>query len=151
MKELTNKLKSLPLATRLLLLAFTILVIAVIVMGLDNVPGIIAGMTAATCLIVEFSRRWRRIRSFIFLAFGSVIFSILISGLYYEVALPMVVRLGGESILTSPGWLVYHNIVSYGILLFCPGCVGVGLVGAIVKLMLRLRSCLQRETGCQTT
>ena len=138
MKRFT--LKSWPVTTRILVSLFVLLALCVVFIGLDNVPGLILGMAAAAMLTLEFTRRWRRIRRFLFLAGGSFLASVILSGLYTEVALPLAERIGGPFATESTGWLVYHAIVSYGIFLIAPGCIVVGMAGALVLAIMRVRA-----------
>lgn len=149
-RTIISFLGKLNLVSRILYSLFIILVLIVVVIGLDTVVGIITGMTAAAVLIVELSRRWCRIRSFVYLAVGSILAAIFVSGLYQEVAGPLALRIGGEGAFDSLGWLIYHNIVSYGILLIVPGCIAVGVGGAITRALLNLRKRLQRNNDSGT-
>lgn len=138
MKRFT--IKSWSTATRVLVLLFVLLALCVVFIGLDNVPGLVLGMAAAATLILEFTRRWRRIRRFVFLAGGSFLAAIILSGLYAEVALPLAERIGGPFATESTGWLVYHAVVSYGIFLIVPGCIVIGMAGAFVLAIMQVRA-----------
>lgn len=136
--------------TRVLVAFSFALAVTVIVIGLDNVPGLVTGMTAATCLIIVRTYRWRRIRRFLLLAAGSLLVAVFLSGIYTEIAQPLVLRLGGPPVLESGGWMTFENIISYLILLVAPGCITVGLTGAFVLAVSRLRAGFRRHRTAES-
>lgn len=141
MKQL--RLRNIPLITRLLLAAFVVLAIAALVVGLDNVIGLIIGMASAAMIITEITRRWRSIRRFLFLAVGTFLTAVIISGLYVELIIPLARRIAGEGVLQTSGWQIYQEFISAGILMISPGCIVIGLGGAAVLALQRLARRLQ--------
>lgn len=143
MKRVT--LKSVPLLTRILLALFLALAITVVFLGLDNAAGIITGMIAASMLVIEFTRRWRSIRKFIYLAVGTFVVAVVISGLYMELAGPLALRIGGPDALQGSAWQVFSIILSDTMLLVGPGCIVIGWAGAIVLSTIRFYRWLQKH------
>ena len=132
-------IKNIPLLTRILLALFLIFTIAVVIIGLDDVPGFFLGIAAATTITVELTRRWRSIRKFIFLAVGTFFIALTISGLYMELAEPLALHIGGPGALESSGWQIFSVILSDIMLLFGTGCIVVGWCGALVLSIIKLR------------
>ena len=148
MKQL--RLKNIPLVTRLLLAAFLVLVIITLVVGLDNVIGLIMGMAAASMIVIELTRRWRSIRRFLLLASGTFIVAVIASGLYVELIIPLARRLAGEGVLQTSGWQIFQEIISAGLLLISPGCIVIGLAGAAVLTLQRLVRRLQARKDAES-
>ena len=104
-----------------------VLFVLVIVIGLNSVTGLALGLVWVTIIVLAITRRWRRIRSFLFLAAGTFLGAIVLSGLYMEVAMPLAIRIGG-------------------ILLVGAGAVIVGVGGAIVLAVSRAWTELHRPS-----
>ena len=132
-------LTNIPLLTRILLLLSLGCVIAVVVVGLDDVDGILLSMAASSLITLELTRRWRNIRKFIFLAAGTFFTALVISGLYMELAEPLLVRLAGPGALESSAWQLFSEILSYLMLVIGPGCIVIGGAGAFILSVIRLR------------
>jgi len=132
-------LKKIPLLTRILLLLSLACVIAVVVVGLEDVKGIILGMAAAILVTLEWTRRWHSIRKFVFLAVGTFLVALILSGLYMELANPLALRIGGPGALENAAWQIFSIILSDTMLLVGPGCIVIGAAGTIILSILRLR------------
>lgn len=132
-------LKKIPLLTRILLLLSLACAIAVVVMGLEDVKGIILGMAAAFLVTLELTRRWRSIRKFVFLAAGTFLVALVLSGLYMELAKPLALHIGGPDALENAAWQIFSVVLSDTILLVGPGCIAIGVAGTIILSILRLR------------
>ena len=123
-----------------------VLFVLVIVIGLNSVTGLALGLVWVTIIVLAITRRWRRIRSFLFLAAGTFLGAIVLSGLYMEVAMPLAIRIGGEAALSSTPWKIFQGVVSDGILLVGAGAVIVGVGGAIVLAVSRAWTELHRPS-----
>lgn len=137
-------LKNSRLATRILLALFTVLVVGIVLIGLDNATGIVLGWLATVALIMSMARKWRKIRYFIILLFATFLGAIFLSFLYVEVALPLAGWLGGANATQSTAWRIYHVLVSNIILLFTPMGMLIGIVGIIWLGILRLAALRKR-------
>ncbi len=131
--------KKIPLVTRILVILALCCAIAVVVVGLDDVDGFLLGMTASALITLELTRRWRSIRKFIFLSAGTFLMALMISGLYMELAEPLALRIGGPGALANSAWQIFSIILSDIILLIGPGCIVIGVLGALVLSIVRLR------------
>lgn len=153
MRKITQRLSALKnsrLATRILLALFAALVICVVFVGLDNPTGIILGWLAATSLMVELTRRWRRMWHFLVLLFATVIGAIFLSFLYMDVALPFAEWIWGIDAPQSTPWRIFHLIVTDIILLFTPVGIVIGIVGTIWLGILRLVALRKRGRSVST-
>ena len=150
MKKLLDKIKKYSLATQILTGFFLFFIIILIVSGLDNVIGLMAGIIAAMICLIEITRRWRHAWSFLLLAIGTILGAILISGIHVEIIYRLAVYLGGETFLDSLAWHIYSAVIKYGLLFIGPAGIVVGLGGAAVKSILALRNRLGKDPSSDT-
>jgi hypothetical protein len=130
-----NKLfspRSWSVKTRILVPVFFVLFLCIVVFGLDTVTGLALGLADMTVLILVLTRRWRRIRNYLFLAGGALLGAIILSGIYMEIAVPLALRVGGQGALDSTPWHIFQGIVSDGMILVGASAIVVGIFGAIV-------------------
>ena len=85
--------------TRILLAVFFVLVIVVVFIGLDSLPGYITGYLATTLLFFIATRNWRRIRRFLILFVVSLFGIVFLSFLYVEVICRIAIMIGGLNAL----------------------------------------------------
>ena len=137
-------------ATIALFSVFFILVLVVLVIGLDNVAGIICGNLAVAMLYIVITRRWWRIRKFIILFFISLVSMGILAGLYVEVIVRLSVLVGGEGATDNSVFRVVHFIISNLIMLVCPAGMLVGLIGASTLGIIRLSTLRKKKTAQST-
>jgi hypothetical protein len=125
--------------SRISLIIAAVLVIGVIFIGLRDV-GIILGYLATTIVMVELTRRWRRIRNFTILLFASFFGIIFLAFLHEVVVLPLISLLLGAGALDSLGFYIFSDAVSLIILFIGPVGMFIGFLGAIVLGVFRLVS-----------
>jgi hypothetical protein len=135
------------LSTRIMVPALFVLVVWIVIIGLNNVIGLALGITAVAIVVLAITRRWRRIRSYLFLAGGTFLGAIILSGIYMEVARPLAIRIGGQAALDSTPWKIFQAIVSDGILLIGASAIIIGIVGAIVLAVARAWTDLRRPAA----
>ena len=128
------------------LLIFGVLVIAIIFIGLDNIPGLVLGYLATTVLIVALTHAWRKIRNFIILFFVSLVGIFFLSFLYMEVIYRLAYVIGGVNALQSTFMSVIHMIISNIILFAGPVGMLVGIVGSLILFVRRIRDRALRGT-----
>ena len=134
-----------PRLTRILLGVFGVLVVGMVFVGLDNEPGIVLGWAATAVLIAELTRRWRRVRNFLILGFGTFTGTILLAFLHEEVVYPLAGWIGGSAALQSQGLRIFNEVVSLLILFFTPVGIFIGITGAVALLVARLVTLLSRK------
>jgi hypothetical protein len=130
-------------------LAF-ILILVIVVIGLNNVIGLILAYITVTVLFLILTRKWRRIRSFVILFFVALLSIFLLSFLYVEVIYRLTVVFGGTEALQSMGFRAVHFIISNLILLGCPPGMFVGLVGTSALGIVRLSSIRKKKHASET-
>jgi hypothetical protein len=123
-----------------------VLFVLVIVIGLNSVTGLALGLVWVTIILLNITHRWRRIRNFLYLAAGTFLGAIILSGIYMEIALPLAVRIGGQAALESTPWKIFQGVVSDGILLIGAGAMIIGVVGAIILAVNRAWTELRRPS-----
>lgn len=141
MQRMTGKLSALIASRRgtfLLLSLFFVGVITVLIIGLNNIPGLAIGYLATTALFLTVARKWRRIRSFVILFFASFLAIFILSFLYVEVIYRLAVAIGGIPTLESTWLSIVHLVISDFILLACPTGMLMGIVGVITLITYRL-------------
>ena len=125
--------------TWVLLAIFVVLVVAVIIVGLDNILGYILGYLATTVLFFTATRRWRRIRRFLILLAASFLGIIFLAFLYVEVICRLAVIIGGAAALESLQMRIVQMVITYVILFAGPAGMFFGLAGSLALLMGRIR------------
>jgi hypothetical protein len=136
----------LPRKKRIYLIAFLVLILSAIFVGLDNPTGIILGWLAVAVLIVALVRRWRNPWYFLVLLIVTFLGAILLSGLYMEVARPLAQWIGGVNVAESTGWRVFHVVISNVILLCAPVGIIIGFIGFIIMSIWNLYIWQRRRT-----
>jgi hypothetical protein len=124
--------------SRVLFVLYGLLVIAIVFIGFDNPPGIILGILAVMMIIIELTRRWRKIRNFVMLFFASFIGVIFLAFLHEEVVTPLVTSLLGDGALNSRGFLIFNQIISLFMLFVGSAGLIVGLSGTVILGIVRL-------------
>jgi hypothetical protein len=135
---------------RIAFVLVVLLVIGVVVAGLHDV-GIVLGILTAEVILVEFFRRWRRIRNFIFLFLASFFGIILLSFLDAGVVKPLVRLLGGTAAVNGTGFEVFNQIVSLFVLFFGTAGLITGLLGAAVLGIWRLVDLINKRGTADNT
>lgn len=134
----------------LALIIAAILIICIIFIGLHDL-GMILGYVATTIIMLELTYRWRKIRYFIFLLFGSFLGIILLSFLHEEVVSPLVRILLGTGALNSTEFHIFSDAVS--IMIIFIGLMGIiiGIVGTAVLGIFRLIDLKNRNGTADST
>ena len=114
----------------MMLIVFGLLLVSAVIVGTDNVTGIVLGYLATLVIMAEWTRRWRKIRYFILLAVVSVFGIVFLAFLHEVIAYPFALMLFGSGLVENTGWTVFHVVVS--LLISFVGVVGIfiGIVGA---------------------
>ena len=129
---------------------FFLLVIVVLVIGLNNVAGLICGNLAISMLYIVLTRRWWRIRNFIILFFSAVVGIIALSGLYVEVVWRAAVAVGGVGVTENTAFRIVDFVINNLILLAGPSGLLVGLVGAMALGIIRLSAIRKKKIATGT-
>jgi hypothetical protein len=127
------------------LISFVIMVVAAILVGLDNPTGIILGWVAVTVALVALARKWRQPWYFLILLAVSFCGAIFLAFLDRIVALSIAKWIGGEFVTENIAWHVFDIIISNLILLAVPMGMLWGAVGFIVVGIYRLFSLIRRS------
>ncbi len=127
------------------LLSFVIMVLAAILVGLDNPTGIILGWLAVVVLLVALVHKWRKPWYFLILLAGSFCGAILLSAFYMVIAKPLAEWIGGVNATDSAAWHVFHVIMTNVILLVVPMGLLFGAVGFIVVGIFYLFNLIRRS------
>ena len=137
--------------TLALFIMFGALVISVLFVGLDDVPGYILGYLATTVLFFIVTHNWRTVRRFLILFAVSLIGIIFLSFLYVEVICRVAVMVAGVSVLQSPLLGIIEVIITYVILFGGPVGMFFGIVGVITLGIMRLTAMRSRNSAANTT
>jgi hypothetical protein len=136
--------------SRISIIAVIMLVIGIVFVGLHDV-GIVLGYLAATIIMIEITRRWRKIRNFIILIFASFLGMVFLSFLHEAVVIPLIRMLLGAWSLESAGFHIFSDAVSLVILFFGPVGIFVGFAGIAALGFFRLVSSRKkRKTEANT-
>lgn len=137
MKERLSALGRFWRRSRVSLILAALLIIAVVFIGLHDI-GMILGYLATLIIMVELTRRWRKIRNFIILLVASFFGIILLAFLHEEVVGPLVRLMLGAGALESLGFRIFSDAVS--LIMIFVGAMGliIGLAGTIILGILRL-------------
>ncbi len=147
--KLSTLLRSRRVTVSLVALVF-VLILVIVIIGLNNVTGLILGYITVTVFYLILTRKWRRIRSFVILFFVALLSIFLLSFLYVEVIYRLTVVFGGTEALQSTGFRAVHFMISNVILLGCPAGMFVGLVGASALGIIRLSSVRKNKNASGT-
>ena len=134
--EITPPPTRLKLVRRVLFIAFFVLLLAMIFVGLRTLVGYILGYLASVSLVVALTCRWQRIRKFLFLILFTVIIAIIYSMIHVEVITRIITAIFGDGMVYNTGWKIFNGLASNILLFFVPACGLVG-IGGIVFLYIR--------------
>jgi len=123
--------------SRISLVVAAILIVAVVFIGLHDV-GLILGYLATTIIMVELTRRWRKIRYFVILFFASFLGIILLAFLHEEVVAPLVSLFTGAAADMNLGFRIFSDTVSLVMIFIGVMGIVIGLAGTIILGILRL-------------
>jgi len=125
---------------RILLLVLLLLVIAIIFIGLDDLPGYILAYLATGVIFLMATRRWHRARNYLVLLAASVFGIIFLSFWYVEIISRLAVAIGGVAAVEGLAVHIIELIFTYVILFGGPMGILCGIMGAII-LGIRGTSC----------
>ena len=128
--------------TRLLLVLFALLLVSVVFVGLNDVPGYTLAYLATAVLFVAVMRGWRSFKSYLALLLGSAAGIIFLSFLYIEVISRFALRFWGAGALDSLPMHVIESIFTCMILFAGPVGLVFGLFGTLgfgIRRLVRLR------------
>ena len=137
--------------TRILLIAFCVLVIGVVFVGLDNIIGNILAYLAIISLVTVFTSRWRNIYWFLLLLILAFIGMIFLSFLYVELFSRIAIIIGGIDATESTAWAVFSVIISGVIRFIGPACIIVGFFGAITVSIVKLVNQINQKKVIDST
>jgi hypothetical protein len=137
--------------TGILLAVFCVLVIGVVFIGLDDVPGYILGYLATTIVFYIAIRGWRTIKRFLILFAVAILGAIFLSFLYVEVISRIAIMIGGAGALESTPMEVIEVIMTYLILFATPVGILMGIVGSITLGIRRFNALRGRNSGAGST
>jgi hypothetical protein len=142
-KERLSALAGFCQRSRISLIIAAVLAIGVVFFGLHDV-GIVLGILAGMVIIIELTRRWRRIRNFIILFFASFFGIVLLSFLDEELVKRFVILIGGAGAVNSQGFDVFNQIISLIILFFGIAGLIIGFFGTIILGVWHLVALIKR-------
>ena len=145
-EETTYSPDSLKILRRILLVAFFVLLLAIIFVGFRISVGYILGGLASICLVVALTCRWQRIRNYLLMILFTVLVAIFVSMIYVEVISRVVVTIFGESAFESTGWRIFDVLISNVLLFFVPACIFVGIGGSIFLYSRRIVRRIKKNT-----
>ena len=131
---------------RVLFIAFFVLLLAMIFVGLRIYVGYIPGLLASTSLVIALTCRWQRIRHFLLLILFTVLGGIIYSMIHVEVISRVVSVVFGDGAFNSTGWKIFNALASNILLFFIPAGVLVDIGGSIVLYTRRLIDRTQKGT-----
>jgi hypothetical protein len=135
--------------SRLSLILAAVLVIAVIFYGLHDV-GLLLGYIATAIVMIELTRRWRRIRSFLILFLASFLGIIFLAFLHEVIAVPFINWLLWPGAENSPGFRIFSDIISLMMIFLCVVGMVIGIAGAVILGIWRLVSGKSKPTTSPT-
>ncbi|MGD9143658.1 MAG: hypothetical protein PVG61_07425 [Dehalococcoidia bacterium] len=139
----TERLK---VVRRVLFIAFFVLMLSMIFVGLRIFVGYILGCLASVSLVTALTCRWQRIRNFLYLILFTVLIAIIYSMIHVEVLTRVVTAIFGDAVLDNIGWKIFDGLASNILLFFVPACGLVGVVGSIVLYTRRVIERVQKRT-----
>ena len=152
--EMLNRLSTLiknRYVTIALLVVFCVLVVSVIFVGLDDVPGYILGYLATTVVFFMITRSWQTLRRFIVLFALSFIGIIFLSFFHVEVICRLAVLIGGIAALQGSLLDTTELIITYVILFAGPVGMFFGIAGVITLGVMRLTAMRSRNSAADGT
>jgi hypothetical protein len=127
-----------------LLSAFFILVISVVIIGLNNIPGIILSYLAAAVLIFTVTRTWRKIKRFLILLITSLAAIFLLSFLH-ELAYGFATTADEIAARQSPMLPFFHVVISLIVTFVCPVGLLAGMAGSVGLFIFRNKAGISRD------
>ena len=139
------------LGTRLLLALFAVLVVAVVFIGLNDTPGYILGYLATTVIFMVPVRRWRAMKSYVYLFLASFFGIIFLSFFYVEVISRLAAWIGGVGSLQGTPLKIIEWLFTYIILFGGPVGMTYGFVGTVILGTVRLAESRSRRRAASQT
>jgi hypothetical protein len=127
-----------------------LLVVCVVFIGTRD-RGMILGYIATTLIMVEITRRWRKILYFFLFGLTAFLSSIFLSFLHEEIVKPLIRILLGAGALNSLGFHLFHDAVTFYILFFGLMGVVIGALGMAALAVYRLISLITRDKSASRT
>jgi len=137
--------------TSILLAVFCVLIIGVVFIGLDDVPGYVLSYMATTIIFYIAVRGWRTIKKFLILFVVAILGAIFLSFLYVEIISRIAIMIGGAGALESTPMEVIEVIMTYLILFATPVGVLIGIVGSVILGIRRFTAPRGRNSGAGST
>jgi hypothetical protein len=137
--------------TGILLTVFGVLIISVVFVGLDDVPGYILGYLATSIIFYIAVRGWRTVKRFLILFVVAILGAIFLSFFYVEVISRIAIIIGGAGALESTPMEVIEAIITYLILFATPVGILMGIVGSITLGIRRFTAPSGRNSGAGST
>jgi hypothetical protein len=135
--------KRIPILTLVLLAFFIALMAVAFIIGIDSDRGVLVGWLGIIFLLTEITRRWRKEWQFLLLIAGTIIGSILLSGLHELV-------ISNQSVVQGWWQNFFHALITDIILLFMPMAVIYGVLATITTFIIRLVT-LRRKKESEKT
>lgn len=135
--------KRISILTIALLAIFIALIAVALSIGIDSDRGVLVGWLGIIILLTEITRRWRKEWQFLVLIAGSMLGSILLSGLHE-------LLIGSEGIIQ--GWWpnFFHALITNSILLFVPMAMIYGALATITLFIMRLVTLRKKKESEKT-
>lgn len=123
---------------RLLLVLFGMMVVTVVFIGLDDIPGYVLAYLATSILFVMLVHGWRSIKNYVILLLATLCGIIFLSFFYVEVISRFVRWLWGVGALESTPMRIIEWVISNVMLFVGPVGVVFGFFGALILGIRRL-------------
>jgi hypothetical protein len=136
---------------RVYTLPFTVLVVCMGFINLDNPTGIVLGWMAVSILLVALVKRWQKFRYYGLLLVMTILCGILVSGIDMAIALRLAKLIGGPEVTENVVWVVYNSIISNFLLLTVPMCVLFSFMGPVVLGVVKLVKLIQKQRSAAET
>jgi hypothetical protein len=120
------------------------MVLAAILVGLDNPTGIILGWIAVIVALVALARKWRNPWYFLVVLATAFCSAIFLAFIYMVIAWPLAKWIGGPAVDDNAVWHVFYVIMSNLILLAVPMSLLFGALGFIVTGIIYLFNLARR-------
>jgi hypothetical protein len=132
--------------TRLLLVLFTVLLVSVVFIGLNDVPGYVLAYLAATVIFVVMVRGWRSIKNYVILLLATAGAIIFLSFLYVEVISRIALWLWGPAASGSTPLRIIEWVITNLMLFAGPVGLVFGFFGTLTLGIWRLVN-LRKRVG----
>jgi hypothetical protein len=124
--------------TRLLLVLFAVLLVSVVFIGLNDVPGYVLAYLATTVIFVVMVRGWRSIKNYVILLLATVFAIIFLSFLYVEVISRIALWLWGPAASESTPLRIIEWVITNLMLFAGPVGLVLGFFGTLTLGIWRL-------------